>query len=159
MLSFFLISPPQTHPILPPPASMRVHPHHPATPISLPCIYWGIEPSQDQGPPLPRMPDKAILCYICSWSHWSPHMYFLVGGLVPGSSGGSGWLILLFFLCSFYGAANPFSSFSPSPNSSIGVPMISLMVGCKPLPLYWSGTGRASQESAISGFCQQALQQ
>ncbi|KRY04454.1 hypothetical protein T03_18051 [Trichinella britovi] len=31
------------------------------------------------------------------------------------------------------------------------------MVGCKHLPLYLSGSGRASQETAISGFHQQAL--
>jgi hypothetical protein len=28
-------------------------------------LHWGIEPPQDQGCPLPLMPDKAILCYIC----------------------------------------------------------------------------------------------
>ena len=33
------------------------------------------------------MPDKAILCYIYGWSHGSLHVYFLVSGLVPGSSG------------------------------------------------------------------------
>jgi hypothetical protein len=32
------------------------------------------------------MPNKAVLCYIYSWSH----VYSLVGSLVPGSSGGSG---------------------------------------------------------------------
>jgi hypothetical protein len=42
-----------------------------------------------QGPLLPWIHDKAILCY---------HMYSYVDGLVPGSSWGSGWLILLFFL-------------------------------------------------------------
>jgi hypothetical protein len=31
-------------------------------------LHWGIEPPQDKEPPLPLMPDKAILCYICSWS-------------------------------------------------------------------------------------------
>ena len=37
------------------------------------------------------MHDKAILCYICSWSH----VYSLVDGLVPGSSGewGGVWLV------------------------------------------------------------------
>jgi hypothetical protein len=41
------------------------------------------------------VPDKAIInCYICSWSH----VYSFFHGLVPGSSGRSGWLILLFFL-------------------------------------------------------------
>ena len=61
-------------------------------------LHWGIKPSQDQGPLLPLMSDKAILCYICSWSHGSLQVSSLVGGLFPGSSGGSGWLILLFFL-------------------------------------------------------------
>lgn len=35
------------------------------------ALLGGIKPSQDQVPPLPQMPDKAILCYICSWSHGS----------------------------------------------------------------------------------------
>ena len=38
------------------------------------------------------MSEKAILCYIYSWSHGSLHVYSLVGGLVPGSSGGI-WLV------------------------------------------------------------------
>jgi hypothetical protein len=51
------------------------------------------------------MPDKAVLYYICSWSHGSFQVYSLVGVLVPGSSKvgagqGVGWLILLFFLWS-----------------------------------------------------------
>jgi len=41
----------------------------------------------------PLMPNKAILCYICSWSHGSVYVYSWEGGLVPGSSG---WLVLLF---------------------------------------------------------------
>jgi hypothetical protein len=64
-------------------------------------LLWGTEPSLDQGPPLPLVLDKAILCYICCWSHGSLHVYSLVSGLVTGSSGGGGfgYLILLFFLC------------------------------------------------------------
>jgi hypothetical protein len=81
---FYEQVPPSTHPL---------PPHHSS--ISL---HWGIESLQDQGPPLPLMPDKAILCYICSWSYGSLHVYSLAGGLVPGSSRESGWLILLFFL-------------------------------------------------------------
>jgi hypothetical protein len=47
-------------------ASMRVLPH-PLT--SRPCIlHWGVEPSQDQGPLLPLMTNKAMLCYTCT--HW-----------------------------------------------------------------------------------------
>jgi hypothetical protein len=54
--------------------------------------------SQDQRPFFALMPDKAILWYICSWNQKSLHVYSVVDGLVPGSSEGSGWLILLFFL-------------------------------------------------------------
>jgi hypothetical protein len=41
------------------------------------------------------MPDKTILCYICIWSYESLHVYSLVGGLVPGSSGRSGSILLI----------------------------------------------------------------
>jgi hypothetical protein len=79
-------------PHIPPPfpfASMRMHslthpflPHHSSIPFS-----WGIDTPQDQGPPLLLMWDKAIPCCICSWSHGSLHVYYFVGGFVPGSSG------------------------------------------------------------------------
>ena len=101
----------------------------PTNPLLLPGpgipLHWGIEPSQDQGPLLPLMLGKAILCYICSWSHGTLHVYSLVGGLVPGRSGRSGWLILLFFLwgCKLFQLLHPFSK------SSIGVLVLSPMVG------------------------------
>jgi hypothetical protein len=45
-------------------------PCSPTHPMLLLCpgilLHWGIEPSQDQGPLLPSMSDKAIICYICS---------------------------------------------------------------------------------------------
>jgi hypothetical protein len=78
----------------------------------------------------------------------------LVDGLVPGSSGG---VLVGSYCCSSYGAANPFSSYSSFSNSSIGDSVISSLVGCEHLPLYMSGSGRASQESAISGSCQHVL--
>ena len=62
-------------------------PCSPTHPLLLPgsgiLLYQSIESSQDQGPLLPLMTDQAILCYICSWSHKSHHVYSLVGGLVP----------------------------------------------------------------------------
>jgi hypothetical protein len=119
-------------------------PHYPSIPL---C--WGIKSPQNQGLPHPLMPDKAILCYICNWRHGSPHAYSLIGGLFPGSSGESGWLILLFFLW----GCKPLQHLSPSPNSSTGVSVLSLMVGCKHPHLYWSGL----LETAIPGSCQQAL--
>jgi len=59
----------------------------PDKPLLLHCpsipLLWGNVSLQGQGPPLSLMLDKAILCYISSWSHGSLLMYFLVGGLVP----------------------------------------------------------------------------
>ena len=97
MLSPFLISPPETpYPISPIPASIRVCPPtiHPLLPPHphIP-LHWGIKPSQNQGPLLPLMPDKAILCCIYSWSHGSHHVYSSVGGSDPESTG---WLMLFF---------------------------------------------------------------
>jgi hypothetical protein len=42
------------------------------------------------------MPDKAILCYICIWTHGSLPVHSLVSGLDPGSTGWSGQLMLFF---------------------------------------------------------------
>jgi hypothetical protein len=42
-------------------------------------------------------------------------------------------------------------------NFSTGVPVLSPMVGCKHLHPYWLGSSRASQETFISGSCQQAF--
>jgi hypothetical protein len=114
VLSPFLVSPLQTpYSISLYPASMRVltspthalQPHCPSIPL-----HWGIKPSQDQGPLLPLMPDKA-----------------------PSTP-----LVLPL-------------------NSAIGVPVLSPVVGCEHPRLYWSGSVRASQKTAVSGSCQQAL--
>jgi hypothetical protein len=97
MLSPFPVSSPtlpfsSSFPCLHKGAPLPTHPllsHHPSIPL---C--WGIKPAQDQGPLLPLITEKSIICYICSWSHGSLHVYSLVGSLAPGSSGGSSWLIL-----------------------------------------------------------------
>jgi hypothetical protein len=51
------------------------------------------------------------------------------------------------YCCSFYGAANPFSSLGPFSSSSIGDTVLSPMDGCEHSLLYLSGTGSASQET------------
>ena len=89
MLSPFLVSPLQTSHSIPrvpcfyegaPP------PTHPLlTPLPSLLLCWGIERPKDLLSSL--MPDNAIFYYISTWSHGSLHMYSLVGGLVPGSSG------------------------------------------------------------------------
>ena len=55
------------------------------------------------------------------------------------------------YCCSSYGTANPFSFLGPFSSSSIGDPGLHLMDDCGHPLLYLSGTGRVSQESAISG--------
>jgi hypothetical protein len=94
VLSPFLVSSPRIpYPNPLSPASTRVLPHpHPRVlcPIGDILLCWSIKPSQEQGPPLPLLPDNVILCYICSWSHESLHVYCLVGVLVLGSSWGGG---------------------------------------------------------------------
>jgi hypothetical protein len=52
---------------------------------------------------------------------------------------------------------NTFSSYSPFYNYSIGVPMFSPIVGFEHPLLYLWNFGKASQEAAIKGSCQQAL--
>jgi hypothetical protein len=66
-------------------------PNHPLLlPIPDIPLHWGIGPSQDQESFLPLMSYKTLLCYTCNWSHGSLHVYSLVGGLVRGTSGGTG---------------------------------------------------------------------
>jgi hypothetical protein len=120
MLSHFLV-PSWKTPIHPPSPCFYEGIHLPTLPPHLPSIplLWGIEPSQHQGPILPFMSDKAILCDKCSWSHGSLHVYSLVGGLDAGISGGGG--LVGSYCCSSCGVANPFISFSFFSNSSIRV--------------------------------------
>jgi hypothetical protein len=74
-LSQFLSGNPLYHP--PSPCFYEGVPK-PTHPLPPPCpiisLHWGIYPPQNKGPLLPLMSDKAILCYICSWSPMGPTM-------------------------------------------------------------------------------------
>jgi hypothetical protein len=126
---------------------------------SLPGIplHWRIEHPQAQGPLLPLMYNKAILYHICGWSRGSLHVYSLVGGPVPGSSG-TGWVgfDLLMLLIPLWGC-KPLQLLQYLLQVLHRRPCLSPMVGCKHLPLYLLGFGSVSQETAISGSCQQTL--
>jgi hypothetical protein len=61
------------------------------------------------------------------------------------------------YCCSSYGAINSFSTLGAFSTSFTGDPVLSPMDGCEHQLLYLSGIGRASQKTAISGSCQQAL--
>ena len=93
---------------------------------------------------------KAILCYICIWSHGSLQVHSLVGGLDSGRTGWSGlpMLFLQWVAISLY-------SSSPSTNSPSRFPELSLMGGSKHPHLHWSVAGWTSQGTGIVGSCQQ----
>ena len=61
------------------------------------------------------------------------------------------------YCCSSYGATNSFSSLGTFSSSSIGDPVFIPLDGYEHPILYLPATGRASQETAISGSYQQAL--
>jgi hypothetical protein len=141
---------------LPPPASMRVLPH-PPTHSSLSVLAFPYT-----GASITLRPNHLS-------SHWRPTKPSSTKyeARAMGPSMCTLWLLvqslgamrglISWHCCSPHGAAKLLSSFSPFSNSSIGDPVLSPMVGYKHSPLYWAGTGRASQETAISGSCLQAL--
>jgi hypothetical protein len=124
-------------PTLPLPSS------HPGIPL-----HWGIEHPQARGPLLPLMFNKAILCHICGQHHGSLHVYSLVGGPVPGSSEGGGvWPVDT--VAPSMELQTPSAPSVPSPVPPSGTPELSPMVVCELPPLYLSGSGNASQETAL----------
>ena len=134
ILSPFPVSPlpGNPHPIFPPPASMRMlfHPLH----SHLPALN---SPTLRHLSSLHRTKDLS--------SHWcltrQSSATYAAGAMYTlwwfspwelwGRGRAVGW-----YCSSSYGVANPFSSFSPFSSSSIGIPVLSTMVGCKHLPLY-----------------------
>jgi hypothetical protein len=61
------------------------------------------------------------------------------------------------YCCSSYRVADPISSLGMFPSSSIVGPVFYPIGDCEHPLLYFQETGVASQETAISGFCQQNL--
>ena len=72
------------------------------------------------------------------------------------SQGALGVLVSSWF-CSTYGAANSLRHLGPFSSSFFGEPVLCPMDDCDYPLLYLSGTGRDSQETALSVACQQAL--
>jgi hypothetical protein len=94
------------------------------------------------------MHDKAILCYMCSWSH----VYSFVDGLVPGGSEGI-WLVDIVVL----------QIRLKTPSTPIVLSLTPLLG--TPHSIQWLAVSiclcickaRASQETAISGSFEHAL--
>jgi hypothetical protein len=74
------------------------------------------------------------LCCRCAWGLGQAHVCSLFGGLVSGPS---------------YRVDIPFSPFNPSPNSSVGAPDLTPMLGSKCLYLSQSAAGSLSEDSHV----------
>ena len=97
-----------------------------------------------QGPPLVNMfPEPWV----------SPCLHF--GGWYSPQKLQEVWLVDTVALS--MGLQTPSASSVPSPTPPLGKPTLSPMVRCEHPSLYLSGSGQASQETAISGFHEQAL--
>jgi hypothetical protein len=132
---------------------MRVLPHQP-THSHLPALAFpytgaliilranGLPPTDDQqGRPLPHM--WPVPCVFFSW--WPSPQELLEGF----------WLVNTVVLS--MGLPTPSPPSVPSLTPPLGLPSLSPMVSYNHSLLYLSGSGRASQETTISGFHQQAL--
>jgi hypothetical protein len=127
----YLVSPLLETPIPSLPASMRVFLHPPTTPTSLPTItlHWGIYQAvigPRTSPPIDAWQGHPLL-----HMHLEPYVHF-GWWFSPWElwEAGEGLRLL------FCGVANPFSSFSPFFNSSIGDPTLSAVVGRQHPTLY-----------------------
>lgn len=91
-----------------------------------------------------------------TYSAWAmgPSMYTV--WVVAYSLGGL-WSLAGWYCSYSYETANTFRSFSPFPNISIGVSVLSQIVVWEHQNLYWSGSATASQRTAIPCSCQQML--
>ena len=142
MLFPFLVSPPKipSLPPLLPNLSTRI----PSPGIPL---YWNIGPRAS-----PPIDDQ--LCHPLLHMQLEPQVppcVFFDWWFSPREVWGY-WLS-----CSSFGAANPFSFLGTFSNSFIGDLVLCPMDDCEHPLLYFPGTGRVSQETAISGSFQQAL--
>ena len=113
----------------------------------------------------PRIPHRSFTDISSHWCLTRPSSATYVAGTM-GPSMCTIWLVVyslgalgvLFgsHCCSSYGAASSFRCLGPLSTFSSGDPVLSpITIGWQHLPLYL--LGRASQETAISGFCQQAF--
>jgi hypothetical protein len=117
-------------------------------------LHLGIKLPWVQGPPLPLLSDKAILCYICFWNHGSLQVHSSVVDLDSWRTWWSGQL-MLFFQWGCHPPPSLSPSFSPSASSPTRFPELSLMTGSKHLHLHWWVAHLTSQGTATPGSCQQ----
>ena len=102
-------------------------------------LYWGIKCSQDQRASLPNNGRLG---------HLLLHMQLETPAL---------GVLVSSYCCSTYMVADPFSSLGTFSSSPIGGPVFHPIDDCEHPLLYLPDTGIASQETAMSGSCQQNL--
>ena len=148
------------------------HPRNSLYHSTLPLLLWACSPTHQHPCPCSGIClhwDTKLHMTKDLSSHWcltrtSSAMY-LAGAMVPlfvcwlrpwvlwGEGGG----LLGSYYCSSCKITNPFSSFSPSSNSSTVDPIISLIVGCEHEPLFLPTSGRAPKDTALLGSFQQSF--
>jgi hypothetical protein len=133
-------------------------------------LHFKCYPQSPLCPPLCPAPNPPTPA---SWPWHSPvlgHMIFARPRASPPINGTLGhpllhmqlerqlWGVLISsYCCSSYRVAEPFSSLGTFSSSFIRGPVFHPIDDCEHPLLYLTGTGIASQERAISGFCQQNL--
>ena len=145
----FLVFPPK--PPIPSPLHLLTNPLTPASSLSLhfPTLehpgFTGTRaslfPDVQQGHPLLHMQlESWVPTCVLDWRWLDPWEFWDYGSY-----------------CSSSEAANTYSSLGPFSRSSIGDHLLSPLVGCDHPLLYLLGTSWGSQETAVSGSCQQAF--
>jgi hypothetical protein len=140
------------------PASMRVLPYSP-TPIFSSC-HSTLGHQTPSGPRASPPTDvqqghPSSATYVAGTKGPSMYILWLVVQSQGAPVGGGVWLVDT--VAPPTGLQTPSAPSVPSLTPPSGTPIQSPMVGCKHPPLYLSGSGRASQETAILGSCQQVL--
>ena len=151
MLSPFLVSPPRAP--IPYPLPLLTNPLTP-TSLSWYSLTLGHRAFIGSKASLPIDVQQGHLLLHMRLEPWVPPCVLLRWWFSPWELLG---VLVGSYCCFSYGAENTFNSLDPFSNSSIEDPVLSPMDGCEILTLYLSGIGRSSQETALSGSCQQAF--
>jgi hypothetical protein len=152
MLSPFLVSPPK---IPYPPSHLPLLPN-PDTPDSWPWSFPILWHRTFTGPRASPPTDDWLghLLLHMQLEPWIPPCVFFGWWFSPRKFLG---ILISSHRSSYYQAANLFSSLGNSSSSFVGDPVLRPMYDYVHPLLYLSSTGKASQETDLSGSCQQAL--
>jgi hypothetical protein len=149
MLSNFLFSPPKTPYPIPLPLLSNTPTHASMSWHSPTLRLWAFSGLRASPPNDEHLGHPLLHMQLDLWIPACVHVGYLVLGTVG--------ILVGSYCCSSYGTACSFSSFGSFSSSSIGNLVLSPVVGWEHPSMYLSGTGRASQETAVSVYYYQTL--